>query len=117
MLSNRKKKFLSLAMKVAENSELRHKHGTVLVKSGRVISVGVNKQRNHPSVVTPGREKTECGIHAEIVAINNAGDNVKGAILFVARVNKKGMPLLSKPCPMCQKTIDNSGIKEVVWTQ
>jgi len=56
-----------------------------------------------------------CAYHSEIVAIKQAGD-VRGAIVYNARVNRNGERRLSKPCDNCQKTLDASGVKRVVWT-
>lgn len=78
MLSNRQRSFLNLALRVAANSEQRHRHGAVIVKSGRVVGVGYNKRRNHPSVVMEGRHKVDCGTHAEAAALADAGENTRG---------------------------------------
>ena len=117
MLSNKQKAYLNVARYLASKSDLRHKHGAVVVKSGRVLGTGFNKRRNHPSVIPAGQHRESCGYHAESVAIKEAGDNAKGSTIFVARVNRSGGDLLSKPCVNCQKLIDESGIKNVVFTR
>lgn len=116
MLSNTRKSFLALAQRIAANSEQRHRHGAVIVKSGRVVGAGYNKRRNHPSVVMEGRHRIDSAVHAEAAALADAGNNTRGALLFVARVNNNGKPLLSKPCEQCEQLIEQSGIKEVIWS-
>lgn len=115
MLSNSHKKFLERACGVAQTSEQRYKHGCVIVKHGNIISYAINSSRNRPSSCT--NPETEAGRHAEQEAIRRAGTDVEGATLYVARVNRKGTPLLSAPCAACQRVIELSGIKKVVYTE
>lgn len=107
---------MNVARFLATKSDLRHKHGAVVVKSGRVLGIGYNKHRNHPTVVMEGRHKIDCSHHAEAVAIKDAGENARGATIFVARVNRQGLDLLSKPCENCQELIEESGIRNVIFT-
>jgi deoxycytidylate deaminase len=117
MLSKRDRSYLSVARYCATKSTARNTHGAVVVKGGRVLGTGWNKNRNHPAIVSPEHIKTECSYHAEEVAIREAGeDNVRGAIIYVARVNKNGEDRDSKPCPKCAALIEQSGIKRVVFT-
>ncbi len=54
-------------------------------------------------------------VHAEEAAIVRAGD-VRGAVLYVARVNNLGELRMSKPCGGCQSLIEKHEIKRVVYT-
>ena len=92
------------------------KHGAVIVKGGRVIATGVNKERNHPLIVSSEHIKTHCSVHAEVDALKKAGD-VRGATMYVARVNKTGQERNSRPCKYCYANIKKSGIKKIVYTQ
>lgn len=117
MLSKRDKAFLSVARYFAAKSSARNMHGAVLVKSGRVLGTGFNKNRNSPHIVSPEHIKTDCSYHAEEVAIRDAGEeNVKGGILYIARVNRHGKDRDSKPCPRCSSLISRVGIKRIVYT-
>lgn len=117
MLSKKDRAYLSIARYCASKSTARNTHGAVVVKGGRVLGTGWNKNRNHPTVVSPERIKTDCSYHAEEVAIREAGENnVRGAIIYVARVNKQGEDRDSKPCIKCQNLIRQSGIKRVIFT-
>jgi len=116
MLSNKDVSFLNIARYFAEKSEEKKKHGAVVVKSGRVVGAGFNKFKNHPDVIPTDLIKIHCSRHAEEVAIREAGSNAKGAILYVARVNKRGIDRNSKPCRECSKLIEKSGIKKVIYT-
>jgi deoxycytidylate deaminase len=115
MLSKRDAAYLSVARYFAAKSVARNTHGAVVVKGGRVLGTGWN--RNNPTKVSPEHIKTQCSYHAEEVAIREAGqDNIRGAIIYVARVNKHGNDRDSKPCPNCAALIERVGIKRVVYT-
>lgn len=117
MLSNRDRSYLSVARFCATKSNARNTHGAVVVKGGRVLGIGWNKVRNSPSNVSPEHIKTDCSYHAEEVAIREAGeDNIKGAVIYVARVNRHGEDRDSKPCPKCASLIRQAGIKRIVFT-
>jgi deoxycytidylate deaminase len=91
------------------------KHGSVIVKGGRVISTGVNKERSHPRIVSSEHIKDHCSVHAEVDAIKKAKD-VSGATIYVARVNRRGEQRDSRPCSRCYEAIKSSGIKKIVYT-
>ena len=117
MLSRREQAFLSVARYLASKSDSRHKHGAVIVKGGSVIGTGYNKDRNRPDVVSPEHIKTHCSVHAEVEAIRDAGWNVKGAVLYIARVNAHGKDRYSKPCDRCSVVIEETEIKKVIYTR
>lgn len=115
-VSRRDRSLLRLAMRVAESSECTTKHGAVLVKGGRVLSLGVNRWRNHPSVCTKDTVRENCSVHAEVDALSRVTDS-RGAVLYIARVGRKGLPLLSKPCPRCYDRLEKAGVKRIVYTR
>jgi deoxycytidylate deaminase len=117
MLSKKQKAYMNVARYLASKSDLRHKHGAVVVKSGRILGTGYNKYRNHPNIIPEGKHKEQCSQHAEAVAIKEAGQHARGATIFVARINRQGGDLLSKPCNLCQELIDRTGVKTVVYTR
>lgn len=117
MLSKSEQAFLSAARYFAEKSTSRQKHGAVIVKSGRVLGTGYNKDTNNPMIVSPEHIKTHCSRHAEIEAIRDANWNVKGAVLYVARVNRYGQDRNSKPCIRCEVVIEETQIKKVIYTE
>ena len=116
-LSKNEKSYLSVARYFAEKSKANKRHGAVVVKSGRVVGTGYNKDRNHPLFVSPEHIKTHCSRHAEIEAIKEAKSNANGAVLYVARVNNQGQDRNSKPCVLCEKVINQSNIKKVIYTR
>lgn len=117
MLSKSEKAFLSTARYFAGKSTSRQKHGAVIVKSGRVLGTGCNKDTNDPMIVSPEHIKSHCSRHAEIEAIRDASWNVRGAVLYVARVNRYGQDRNSKPCIRCEVVIKEMKIKKVIYTE
>lgn len=87
--------FMKEAIKDAK--ENGHRYGAVIVKEGKIIS----KSGNRP--------KKNVRYHAEIQAINNALENVKG--------NFKGCTLYStcEPCPMCFYNAWINGISKIIF--
>jgi deoxycytidylate deaminase len=103
-------------------SKLNHKKERVASiicdKKGRIISKGVNSfSKSHP---TQAYYAEKVGmvhrifLHSEISALVNCKE--QGHTIFVARVNRKGEPLPSSPCPICKMAILDAGIKEIITT-
>jgi len=89
-------------------------------RKGRVLSVGKNSYvKTHPlqakhaeKVGLPDKQF----LHAEIHAITKCRDLIKAHRIVVTRYDKKGQPLLAKPCPVCQSAIESVGIEVIEWT-
>lgn len=116
--SKSEERYLAIAANLARSSQVhRYKHGAIIVKGGRVVSTGINKIRNHPSVLNNNKEDilSDAHIHAEIDAIKKVSD-LRGAKIYIARVNRSGQPRLSRPCETCYDAIVASGINKIVYT-
>jgi tRNA(Arg) A34 adenosine deaminase TadA len=114
-LSNKQKRLLTLACKLAEASELPQKHGAVIVKSGRVLTVGVNRWRNKNLTHTEPEYNPNLTYHAEIDALNRFQD-VTGATIYIARVGKNNEPRFSRPCSRCLIALKDAGVKKIIYT-
>jgi len=119
-LSRKQKSMLGLAARIAETSELSQKHGAVIVKSGRVISVGVNKWRNRALLEIIPDEQDQyyptLSYHAEIDALSRAGTHVEGSIVYVARINNNGEHKFSRPCDNCLAELKTAGVRKIIYT-
>lgn len=115
-LSNSQQTRLLRALKVAELSSANQRHGAVIYKGGSVLSLGVNTVPNDH--LSTGEFTGSPNTHAETQAIRACGPDVdlSNTTLYVARVNKNGIPMFSKPCKTCQEAIDLAGIKKVIYT-
>lgn len=88
--------------------------GCVLVKKGRLLSVGWNSQRTSPRSKHPWRV-----IHAELDCLLGVSDrDTEGAVLLIARCGfaARATWMLAKPCPMCQELVHRARIKHVYFT-
>lgn len=113
MLSASELKWLTYAVDECSNaSHSQWRVGAVLVKGGRVLSVGVNRYRNHPSKV----EVNDVSYHAEEVAIRKAGDP-SGATIYVARLTRSGKIGLARPCVRCQAMLLEHDVNVAIWTE
>lgn len=97
------KKFLKLALTLAENNVTKNQggpFGAVIVKDGEVIATGTNN-------VTSNNDPTA---HAEIEAIRNA-------CKILADFNLSGCELYasSEPCPMCLAAIYWARISKIYY--
>ena len=116
-------KFLRMALRRILNEEyskqIQHRHAAVIVKAGRVLSIGRNRNKTHPeSVLVEEGERITKTIHAELDAISRIKnkEQLRGATIYVARLGRNGHPGMSCPCSMCQKLIDKYGLKRAVFT-
>ena len=64
-------RFLLLAAAEAENSRLETKHGSVLVRAGKVISSGHNSDRTRMASL-PGTPNAMISLHSELAALHAA---------------------------------------------
>jgi len=118
-LSNKDKIWLGQATQLAFTSKAYKRHGCVIVKGGRVLGKGINKYVNKPYFVS-SFHMDRCSVHAEEAAIRNSGGSLKGATIYVSRINNRGEERYSAPCNKCQKVMEKYGIRKVVctvWTQ
>lgn len=110
---------IRLATKKAHESTFhRARVGAVICRSGRVLSTGVN--RIGYSHFRLNRRWPE-SIHAEaqaILALLKKGrlDELAGSILYVSRIDRRGICRLAKPCANCHSLITSVNISKVVYT-
>jgi len=117
-------KFLRLAIRLIDGEEygqgIQHRHAAVIVKGGRVLSIGRNRDKTHPAAVgvdEDGEVFTRT-IHAEMDAVSRVKNksHLKGATIYVARKGRNDEAGMSCPCKMCQGLINKYGLKRAVFT-
>lgn len=114
-LSKKQQSYLDLATRLAEASEVTHRHGAVVVKAGKPVSLGVNKWRNREMINHDDTYNPNLTVHAEIDALSRVADP-RGATVYIARVGKHGDPRFSRPCANCAKALAEAGVKAIVYT-
>lgn len=94
----RDKRFIDKAARIASASQMRHKHGAILVTNGNIRAVGINVKQNDPKPWVP---YDYLSTHAEINALTQTRHQFINGTLYVARVNNAGGLMLSEPCDNC----------------
>lgn len=87
-----------------------------MVCGGRIISIGINKDKTILETSVRIKNNKFFSVHAEVNAMKKTKRSLKDSVLYVARINPSGKPLLSKPCATCEAYIINVGIKKIVYT-
>lgn len=97
-----KQRFFTLAEKLAEKSDHpSSRHGAVIVRKNRILSVGFNRLKTHSRSNHPFKT-----IHAEFSAILSSGlENLSGCELYIVRKRTNGVLANSKPCTFCEKML------------
>lgn len=96
--------------------QTRH-YAVVTDRKGKIVGEGRNDYtKSHPLMFRTSRKiglQKDC-IHSEMLAIIRSKG--KGEKIYVARVDSKGNPSYSAPCPVCAVLIKEAGIKSVEYT-
>lgn len=105
-------KFMLEAIHIANSSKCRYRHGCVVVSNGQIVGKATNKLVGDQSKTSWRKSH----VHAEIAALNEAGDRAIGSVVYVARIRKDGTPADSKPCKKCESQLTKRKVKKVLWT-
>jgi len=114
-----KTKFFEAARSVAMVSKgigkrKNFRHGAVIVNKNKILSVGHNSYKTHPIMA---KYTIFPHLHAEQSAIINLGlFNCAGTDLYVVRINRQNDFMMSKPCIVCKRLIDEITIRNVYYT-
>ncbi|MEV7403100.1 hypothetical protein AB0N93_22250 [Streptomyces sp. NPDC091267] len=101
---------MDLAIRQALRSHCRQRVGAVLIAGNRILAASPNRIRNAPEI-----DHHNASFHAEEATLRRAA-RTYGLIMYVARVNKSGAPMLAAPCPRCKNMLTKSGISRVYFT-
>lgn len=97
------------------DSKCNQKHGAVVTRGGRVMSIATNKFRNCPKFTPsdcPNGKGTVFSYHAEAWAISRA----TGSTVYIARVDHNGRARLSAPCHNCLHSLTKAGVRKIIFT-
>lgn len=104
------KKLEQRLRELCETVQFRSRHSAAVVRSGKVLAYGVNRDKTHTANLDWGKNPDAIYLHAEIDAIvraiNRRGEEVvKGSTLVVCRLTRDGQLSNSCPCDGCKKAI------------
>lgn len=90
----------------------------VLDKKGRILASAFNdEKKSHPTQAFYAKKASSplrIYLHAEIAALVRCRKNPYKII--IARISKKGELGLARPCAACMLAIEESGIREIVYS-
>lgn len=118
-------KYFGKARQVASISDYRKVHvGCVAVYQGKVIGVGCNCNKTHPTqnYYNKFRIKSDAmppKLHAEISCINQIRHldiNFSKTRLYIYRIRRDRPFGLARPCPSCMAYIKDLGIRDIYYT-
>jgi len=116
------KHFFRLAAEEAALSEMKYRHGAVIVRGGRILAKGFNHYCRTPHSMST---------HAEMAALDNLEgstkeeqkERAKESDLFVVRLGGRAIEPQeaiwkrnSRPCPVCVEQMHRYGVKRVYYT-
>ena len=108
-------RWVQTAFRLSKNSSCRqYKMCALLVKGGRLIKIGLN--RNIPACAKTDFYPEYCQVHAEtdcLVGVEK--ETLEGATLYIAGRSKTGQPILSKPCRHCQRFLTQFSLKAIFY--
>ncbi len=84
--------------------------GAVIIKNGKPIAAGFNKNRTHPRAKNYTRK-----IHAELDALIGYRLPAEKADIFVVRITNGGTMATSKPCRDCWILLKEAGLKTATY--
>jgi len=96
---------ISKASTVALLSSCKQRVGCLLLKKGRIISVGFNKIQTSPKL--PGYYS----LHAECAALSHSD----GDTIIVVRLSRNGQMCMSHPCAQCLRKMLRKTIRTFYW--
>jgi len=116
--TSRERRMLGLAAKQANTSNFPvFRHGAVLAKGSKVLSLGVNKNQFSSFAAKFKKKPEHATVHAELGCILGVDRrSTSGATIYVVRISPQGEWRMSKPCCMCQAAMRYVGIRRVIYS-
>ena len=128
MITKSDQRGFSRAASAADMSDFRKcAVGCVAVLHGRVLAVGFNTTKTHPTqkhfnqfrdvTEIPGAGKVNHSLHAEIMCLNALrGGDPEHTKLYIYRQRRDQPHGLARPCRACMAAIREAGIRHIYYT-
>lgn len=108
----RDRKFYFSAKRLAWQSSYAIRVGALLANNGQTLAGAFNTVRNPANNVPYGGAT----FHAERNCLLLAGRrSLRRATLYIARIDKSGKHMPSRPCDRCLESIGIKGVRELVY--
>lgn len=125
-IHNRTFHYMMMCVEIAKKSDMRCKHGCIIVdKNGKIVSEAHNKRNGLPDKhIEDPKKRPFFSSHAEETALKKMNrQGLDGASLYVVRFghcHKNPIFMNSKPCPKCTPIIlacmKNYGLKKAYYS-
>ena len=125
-INNRTFNYMMMCVEIAKKSDMRCKHGCIVVdKNGKIISEAHNKRNGLPDKhIDDPKKRPFFSSHAEETALKKMNrQDLDGATLYQVRYgqfHKNPVFMNSKPCPKCTPIIlacmKNYGLKKAYYS-
>lgn len=114
-ITKKDERWLSLAAKVSKcSSHNRYKIAAILVKGGRLLAVGINKDASPKRFTNPHRKNMR--LHAEIdCLIGISKESSKDSTLYVKGQTFAGGIMNVSPCQTCLGMIESMQVRRIVY--
>lgn len=113
---SRIERLIDRAVKVAATSKHeKWKVGSILLRGSSVIAFSPNVVRNEPWIT----QGVGSSFHSEERCLRKvfySADRAEGTTIVVARISKKGIQRLARPCHSCYKMLVLAGVRNIVYT-
>ena len=115
---------ISFALAGKHSGTQRCKHFSFIYDKNKLLSIGMNSSKTHPSnlkynYINKQKDKISeiVGTHSEMNAVNKLGNfEFSGLVLINTRINRNNMLDYSKPCNGCMEMICELGFSKVYYT-
>lgn len=119
-------KLFDTAWKFARNHDfdpaITFMHCAIVAKGSKILGVGYNRygwsSKQKGKYCARKLNSGTCSVHAEVDALLKVAnrEDIKGATVYVVRVNRKHELAMSKPCHMCEAILREHGVKKAVFS-
>lgn len=113
-MSKPKIKLIKLSITTALTGQGSFRVGAV-ADSRSGIRVASNIRKTHPKM-RDYPYPLYATQHAEFRLVANNLDILENSIVYVARVNRRGLQRFAKPCSACQLVLKSAGVRTVYYT-
>lgn len=103
------------AIQQARKSNMRFKHGCVVVYNKKIISCGYNYHTQ--DYIDKVRRSSRITVHAEISACSKVPKHILSkCVIYVVRVRCDGSTANSKPCQNCKNYLIRHNVNRVYYS-
>lgn len=122
-VSDRDLKFITLAMKMAQDIDLWAgvRISAILAYRGDLLSIGYNDHKTHPFQARFGKNRFAIFWHSETKCIANAikrnyTELLPKSTMYVVRIMANGKSALARPCIGCDAALKSHNIGRILYS-